>query len=35
MQKEKVLAAYDDWNAGFIKADQFIGIVARDLQNKK
>jgi glyoxylase-like metal-dependent hydrolase (beta-lactamase superfamily II) len=30
MQKEKLLAAYEDWNAGFIKADQFISIVARE-----
>jgi cyclase len=35
MQKEKLLAAYDDWNGGFIKADKMIEIVARDLQKKK
>jgi cyclase len=34
MQKEKILAPYDDWNAGFVKADQFIATVARDLQKK-
>lgn len=34
MQKEKLLAPYDDWNGGFIKADQFIAIVARDLERK-
>jgi cyclase len=35
MQKEKILAPYEDWNAGFVKADQFIATVARDLQAKK
>ena len=35
MQKEKILAPYDDWNAGFVKADPFIATVARDLQQKK
>jgi cyclase len=35
MQKEKLLAAYDDWNQGFIKADKMIEIVARDLSKKK
>ncbi len=34
MQKEKLLAPYDDWNAGFVKADQFIAMVARDLGKK-
>ena len=35
MQKEKLLAPYADWDAGFVKADQFIAVVARDLQQKK
>jgi len=35
LQKEKILAPYEDWNAGFVKADQFIATVARDLQQKK
>jgi len=35
MQKEKLLAPYEDWNAGFVKADQFIATVARDLQQGK
>ena len=35
MQKEKILAPYDDWNEGFVKADQFVATVARDLQQKK
>jgi len=34
MQKEKLLAPYEDWNAGFLKADQFIALVARDLEKK-
>jgi glyoxylase-like metal-dependent hydrolase (beta-lactamase superfamily II) len=34
MQKEKLLAPYEDWNGGFVKADQFIAVVARDLQKK-
>jgi len=34
MQKEKLLAPYEDWNGGFLKADQFIALVARDLQQK-
>ena len=35
MQKEKLLAPYEDWNAGFVKADQFIAVVARDLTQRK
>jgi glyoxylase-like metal-dependent hydrolase (beta-lactamase superfamily II) len=35
MQKEKLLAPYADWEGGFLKADQFIAIVARDLQERK
>jgi glyoxylase-like metal-dependent hydrolase (beta-lactamase superfamily II) len=35
MQKEKLLAPYEDWNGGFLKADQFIATVARDLQQRK
>jgi cyclase len=34
MQKEKLLAPYEDWNGGFLKADQFIAVVARDLGRK-
>jgi len=34
MQKEKLLAPYADWEGGFLKADQFIAMVARDLQKK-
>ena len=35
MQQEKLLAPYEDWAGGFIKADQFLAMVARDLQQKK
>jgi len=35
LQKEKILAPYEDWNSGFVKADQFIATVARDLQQQK
>ena len=35
LQQEKILAPYEDWNSGFVKADQFIATVARDLQQKK
>ena len=35
MQKEKLLAAYEDWNWQFVKADQFIAVVARDLTQRK
>src|SRR5712671_2716946 len=35
LQKEKLLAPYDDWNGPFVKADQFLATVARDLQPKK
>jgi cyclase len=34
MQKEKLLAPYADWDAGFVKADQFIAVVARDLSGR-
>jgi hypothetical protein len=32
MQKEKLLAPYADWDKGFVKSDQFIATVARDLK---
>jgi cyclase len=32
MQKEKLLAPYEDWNGGPLKADQFLAVVARDLK---
>jgi cyclase len=35
MQKEKLLAPYAAWDGGFVKADQFIATIARDLQGKK
>jgi len=35
MQKENLLAPYSAWNGEFVKADQFIAVVARDLQTKK
>jgi cyclase len=35
MQKEKLLAPYAAWDGGFIKADEFIATVARDLQSKR
>ena len=35
MQKEKLLAPYEDWNGGFLKADQFMATVARDLRQRK
>ncbi len=35
MQKEKLLAPYADWDGGFLKADQFIAVVARDVQQRK
>ena len=35
MQKEKLLAPYASWNGEFVKADDFIATVARDLQSKK
>ena len=32
MQKEKVLAAWDDeWGKGYVKADAFIATIAEDL----
>jgi glyoxylase-like metal-dependent hydrolase (beta-lactamase superfamily II) len=31
MQKEKILAPWNDWGKGFIKADAFIATVAEDL----
>jgi hypothetical protein len=33
MQKENLLAPYAAWQGGFLKPEQFIAIVARDLQN--
>lgn len=35
MQQEKLLAPYADWDGGFLKADQFIALVARDIQQAK
>jgi cyclase len=35
MQKEKLLAPYEEWNGGFIKADQYIAMVANELREKK
>ena len=35
MQKDNLLAPYSAWNGEFVKADQFIAVVARDLQAKK
>jgi cyclase len=34
MQKEKVLAPWEDWGKGFIKADAFIATIAEDLAKK-
>jgi len=34
MQKEKILAPWDEWGKGFIKADIFIATVAEDLAKK-
>jgi cyclase len=35
MQKEKLLAPYADWDGGFLKADQFIAMVATDLGQQR
>jgi glyoxylase-like metal-dependent hydrolase (beta-lactamase superfamily II) len=35
MQKEKLLAPYADWEGGFLKADQFIAMVATDLGQQR
>ena len=35
LQKEKVLDAYAAWEGGFLKADFFIALVARDLQSTR
>ena len=35
MQKEKLLAPYADWEGGFLKADQFIAMVATDLGRQR
>src|SRR6267143_1794055 len=34
MQKEKVLAPWEDWGKGFVKADTFLAVVAEDLSKK-
>ncbi len=34
MQKEKILAPWEDWGKGFIKADTFIAVIAEDLAKK-
>ena len=34
MQKEKILAPWEDWGKGFVKADVFLAVVAEDLANK-
>jgi glyoxylase-like metal-dependent hydrolase (beta-lactamase superfamily II) len=34
MQKEKVLAPWEDWGKGFMKADTFLAVVAEDLAKK-
>ena len=34
MQKEKVLAPWEDWGKGFVKADTFLAVVAEDLAKK-
>jgi len=34
MQKEKVLAPWDDWGKGFVNADTFLAVVAEDLAKK-
>lgn len=31
MQKEKILAPWEDWNKGFVKADVFIATISEDL----
>ena len=32
VQKEKILAPYAAWDGGFLKADQFLATVVKDLQ---
>jgi cyclase len=34
MQKEKVLAPWEDWGKGFVNADNFLAVVAEDLARK-
>jgi len=34
MQKEKVLAPWEDWGKGFVNADNFLAVVAEDLAKK-
>jgi glyoxylase-like metal-dependent hydrolase (beta-lactamase superfamily II) len=34
MQKEKVLAPWEDWSKGFVNADAFLAVVAEDLGKK-
>jgi len=34
MQKEKVLAPWEDWGKGFVKANTFLAVVAEDLAKK-
>jgi len=34
MQKEKVLAPWEDWGKGFVNADTFLAVVAEDLAKK-
>jgi len=34
MQKEKVLAPWEDWGKGFVNADTFLAVVAEDLGKK-
>src|SRR2546427_7187058 len=34
MKQEKILAPWDDWSKGFVKADMFLGVVAEDLAKK-
>jgi glyoxylase-like metal-dependent hydrolase (beta-lactamase superfamily II) len=34
MQKEQLLAPWEDWNKGFIKADAFIATIAEDLAKR-
>jgi cyclase len=34
MQKEKVLAPWEDWGKGFVKTDTFLAVVAEDLAKK-
>ncbi len=34
LRKENVLAPWADWGKGFVKADSFLGTIARDLARK-